>query len=476
MDGWFPRLNFNGDVASGSSGIEFNGERITDFGHAPQFLSENEIVFLGQDDRLYQVTVGEQPVNLGGARMSFFSAGHGVIARPEPGDIGLSVDPATGDVARLIEFNGNNHDHSIRYQDRWVIEHAVVSDVRAYDNLLVFSRWTGKPHDRETWGSDNGGPIQNLRVLHSSYEGRPIPFRTSEGPWVLFMTNTDLRLHPWNSNMGYIIHTGEDQNFNADVRFIRGKIHVVWNTARGELRQQFIDPTTTRQSVSTDVPLPEPSPKPDPKPDPKPKPKPEEPKPMPDSLKPDLENERAKYPATLTHDQPAKILNAVAWKNRADGWGLSAKPHGNRVPAPQGIDVAYDILHHKPSNKLFDCLTGDLQGVVVWGETSYHNDPTGRPWVAPVEPDGIVEEPKEEPKDPGDTRNLGQILLELTRRVEEMDAEITKTFEKQSEFMDALNKKLDWYIEDGKKPFRLKGSTNRVGWHAHDFDIEVTKS
>ena len=42
----------------------------------------------------------------------------------------------------------------------------------------------------------------------------------------------------------------------------------------------------------------------------------------------------------------ADILNAVAWKHRGDGWGLSAKPSGNNVYSLRHEQfVAYDILH-----------------------------------------------------------------------------------------------------------------------------------
>lgn len=140
-----------------------------------------------------------------------------------------------------------------------------------------------------------------------------------------------------------------------------------------------------------------------------------EPTPMPEpaNLKADVEAERAKYPAMLTHDQPAKILNAVAWKHRADGWGLSVKRGGNRVPSPQGVDVAYDILHHKPTNRLFDALTGDLAGVVTWGETSYHGDPVGRPWLAPIAPDGAPAPPPTPRPTPAPPDALAGILRRL---------------------------------------------------------------
>jgi hypothetical protein len=145
------------------------------------------------------------------------------------------------------------------------------------------------------------------------------------------------------------------------------------------------------------------------------------------NLKPDLEAERAKYPATLTHDQPAKILNAVAWQHRASGAGLSVKPGGNRVPSPQGVDVAYDIIHFRDSNRLFDAFTGDLAGKVTWSETIYHGDPVNRPWLAPIEPDGIPDEPEpDEPPPPPQpkTKTKDEIraaIVELKRFYDEPD-------------------------------------------------------
>lgn len=130
----------------------------------------------------------------------------------------------------------------------------------------------------------------------------------------------------------------------------------------------------------------------------------------PASLEDAVRAERAKYPALLTLDQPAKILNAVAWAHRADGWGLSAKPNGNHVPAPQGMFVAYDILHHQPSNALFGCFTDELRATVNWGEEIYHGDPVGRPWVAPIAP---VDAPIDPPPPADDDDDPDAVTIDL---------------------------------------------------------------
>lgn len=106
----------------------------------------------------------------------------------------------------------------------------------------------------------------------------------------------------------------------------------------------------------------------------------------PASLLADVQAERNKYERP-TGPQLGAILNAVAWKNRDKGWGLSAKPGGHHVMSPQGVWVASDILHHKPTGLLYDVI-GDA-GVTSkpqWGIAGQYKPGSDRPWVAPIAP------------------------------------------------------------------------------------------
>lgn len=73
-------------------------------------------------------------------------------------------------------------------------------------------------------------------------------------------------------------------------------------------------------------------------------------------LLPTLERLRNDYPTPMSHPQLAEYLNRVAWEHRSEGWGLLLKPGGNRCPAPQGLDIACDILVHAPTAQHFDVL------------------------------------------------------------------------------------------------------------------------
>jgi hypothetical protein len=101
------------------------------------------------------------------------------------------------------------------------------------------------------------------------------------------------------------------------------------------------------------------------------------------SLLADVERERAKYGAWPTDGELCLILNDVAWKHKADGWALSAKPNGTNCTLPNGQKIAHDILHHKPTNTLYDVFfaAGEI-AEPRWFQVVHHNDPS-RPAIGP---------------------------------------------------------------------------------------------
>ena len=141
-----------------------------------------------------------------------------------------------------------------------------------------------------------------------------------------------------------------------------------------------------------------------------------------ENLLADVAAERAKYGSVPSDPELCAILNAVAWKRRDDGWGLSTKPGGTRCRAPQGIDVAHDILQHRPTNKLFDVfVAAGERAEPTWTEVAHHDDP-GRPWLAPIAPsDGQTEPPP--PVDPPATE-LGPMLLRIIQLLEDLKSQM----------------------------------------------------
>lgn len=70
-----------------------------------------------------------------------------------------------------------------------------------------------------------------------------------------------------------------------------------------------------------------------------------------------LEEERAKLGATISAADAGAMLNRVAWRLKAQGFGLLAKPGGNRCPVPgSDVMVSCDWLVHQPTGLGCDVL------------------------------------------------------------------------------------------------------------------------
>jgi hypothetical protein len=127
------------------------------------------------------------------------------------------------------------------------------------------------------------------------------------------------------------------------------------------------------------------APEPPPAPEPEPPPAPEQ---EPASLLDIIERERAKLGHPMTEEEMGSLMNRAALEGNArigrEEWGLSRKNNGAHCPSPAG-NIACDILHHRPTNQLYDVLISS--DGPNWMKAQYHGDPEGRPWVAPVQPD-----------------------------------------------------------------------------------------
>ena len=99
-----------------------------------------------------------------------------------------------------------------------------------------------------------------------------------------------------------------------------------------------------------------------------------------------IREERTRFGATLSHDECARLCNAVAWRHRAQGFGVSAKSGGTYGTLPNGVRIAHDILHHLPSNQLVDILTAAGEASIPAWQPVGPPQSADRVWVAPVAP------------------------------------------------------------------------------------------
>src|SRR5262245_55840501 len=145
----------------------------------------------------------------------------------------------------------------------------------------------------------------------------------------------------------------------------------------------------------------------------------------------DLQAERAKYPdGPIPAATIAKILNAVAWAHRAEGWGMLQKGSGNSCPIA-GTYVSCDILIHKPSVTHWDVLNnaeGDgtgtaaaqfnLVGPCVLGPASRCAMSN---FLDPIDPGGTAPAPGPPATPPPD---LGPRVTMLEKQVQSLTGEI----------------------------------------------------
>lgn len=144
-----------------------------------------------------------------------------------------------------------------------------------------------------------------------------------------------------------------------------------------------------------------------------------------------VREERSRYGAVMGHDECARLCNAVAWRHRAQGFGVSAKASGTFGTLPNGVKIAHDILHHLPSNELVDILTAaGAESVPQWAPVGPPQSPD-RVFVAPVDPQSWVSSPTPAPTNPpapaGPT--LADVMQNLAALQNAIDTLTTQTRE-----------------------------------------------
>lgn len=170
----------------------------------------------------------------------------------------------------------------------------------------------------------------------------------------------------------------------------------------------------------------------------------------------------ASYPWPVVQQDAhlGEILNEVAYRHRAEGWGLSQKRFGRHVQSPAG-PVAEDILQ-LPNGHHFDVLGGAGVGLPLQpGRATSIGviDLTSRPWVAPVahtlswastppvpsEPPQTVPEPVPDPATPVLPDLIATRILEA---LVDLQAQVKSLRETQALEFDTLHRDLvEWLGE-----------------------------
>jgi hypothetical protein len=377
VDGWFSHLRRDGRVARGSTVVSVDGGVLT-AGSVPQWLFDtgDVLIFKGPGDALYRVFLDGRTEPLNTPPVAQFSAGGGIV-QWTAADVIWTATGRDGSVAQVIEEGGDNRRHSIRVNGRTVVHERPVHWVKVESGFAVWSSF----EPREVWGCR---PDEAPEKLLDGLFGLPVI--TPSGPWVVVQTNTDLRVFPWGSTEGYIIPTGEDQNFFPDALWVNGQIAVTWNTGTGAPGSTFIDITAPRQSL-TAAPTPTPEP------------------PAPSPMTPDhsaiVAALHREHPALLTEnsvESAARFTRLAALRLNAHDpeWGLLTK-----TPGEKNVDgFAIDAVIYRKTQQVVDIIgsagDGPGTGYLTWGfqpkrdfnhwaqPTPVEDTPTPTPTPTPV--------------------------------------------------------------------------------------------
>lgn len=185
---------------------------------------------------------------------------------------------------------------------------------------------------------------------------------------------------------------------------------------------------------------------------------------LPDEVLTVLQEECDARPGPMPDDRAfGDLLNAVAWRTRHLGMGLSRKAGGKHVDSPVG-PVAEDILCDRATGHHWDVIGGADVGLPLQCSSKrYPPDSIGvmadpnRPCVPPVEPAGSAPTPTPSPTPtpapaPAPTVDLSEVLVALSRidtRLGEIETRIVAIESRPAPSLDLFAAYVDDMIGNG---------------------------
>jgi hypothetical protein len=429
-NGWFPRHNLLGEVASGYAQVTHDGKVILDPGFKPRWLNNETIVALGASDALFSVEKSGANVQkiAESAFLNTYGAGGGQWSVPDSkrGEILVEHDLVTGKRLVIVEHEWNNNDHSVIYDGQPIIEHVPAAEARVFDDVVM---WKQYPMPTRIFGFKDGR-VQDLRTMKRDWEGNPVPIKTDEGWWFLFVTNVDIRIRRWDKPEGYIIHTGVDMNFNPDAIGLGNVIRVGWQDRFGNRSSKDISILQeTRIDVSTPLDA-------DPI-DPDDTEEEETPVAIPNHfhIVQRIDNEHPHLIKANNKETIREFYWRAAWAlhQHDPKWGMLTKSAGENHQVINDLRVSVDAVAYKDAVPIVDILTsagdGPNTGGITWGVEEHRRE--SNLWVAPPpfegedsgeEEGGEEEGGEEEP----DNSEVVKALARLTVEVAELKAAVAE--------------------------------------------------
>lgn len=271
----------------------------------------------------------------------------------------------------------------------------------------------------EAWGegaglifarsSDHPGTV-NATVAGPEYRARLVD--TPDGPWLLTMTHTALRLRPLKARDGFVRETGNNGNLNSHVVCVGRTLHVVYQDSSGKVGrwEQSID---APREPFVDAPPPPPIDPPPPAMS------------TPNRLDVVRDEFSKQPPAPNSTESCGEFTRRVARRLHAEdaNWGMLTKNPGEG----QYQGFAVDALIYKPTQQVIDILAG-AEGPnpqPAWQEVPKRDS---NHWAVPPAGDdgdpGDENPPPPPPPDGSELRELREevrALREALRMVDDRD-------------------------------------------------------
>lgn len=262
-DGWFPRLSPNGQhVASGAGSLTVDGVDVGVRGWAPEWVSNTAFIYNAAQDGLRLFEIGRTATRALDPREFSETAG----ATTATGLLWAGRDPST---------------NTLQISDGRAVLNAGQPSL-AEDGFLIFRVADDKIEptacvQAAAWG-DGRGQIFGFRrsdpahtpanvTIPGRKHFRPVCIDTPTGPWLLTMTHTELLLHEFGGERGYLKVTGNDGNLHSHAVFRDDEFRVVFNDARGGLHRWTVKASDPRINLRGVVLPPPPPPPPQRKPE-----------------------------------------------------------------------------------------------------------------------------------------------------------------------------------------------------------------
>lgn len=242
MNGWFPKINRDGQIASGNKGIWLDGKQVSDYGTSPFWLGTT--LCYNRNDNTTQI--GEEILPIA------YNEYYGSERDEWTGFANGHVDFYKG-LVKTNEADGLTLAKYAGYGSVYGFNLAYVAPYQSEDRTLVYNNipiYQGKITNYQM--SLNG--IIAWQVAISTYgrqiltQGGSISIRTDENPkiifdylgqsWIVSQTNIGTIIYPFLSHYGYYI---SGDLYYLDARVLGNKLLVVGSDSAGNLLKRDID-------------------------------------------------------------------------------------------------------------------------------------------------------------------------------------------------------------------------------------------